>query len=748
MTGEWKTAAEWAGEQLNGIPQTKSGFVRFAKRAELHGLGDNYVRPRQASGGGWEYHVRCLPQKAQDAYHRRLAAADRQVAVESSLSRLNDDEPETIDTRRRRIMAARVAIIMKLEKRSMAIGSFSKAVAEFLSDAKEGLLDAETASTMKLAMDRTRGSAPSRPTLFNWRKALEKSGGDAKALMPKQRVQETKGDQDQLYPWFGLFLKHYGQPQKPTIHWAIERTIAEMTDAQRAEWSADKTAGLPCRLPSYPKAQRALRALKGGPNYLMAFKGREGPLALKARQLFTRRTLDGMEPGTIYTADGKTFDAEVAHPIHGRPFKPEITTVLDVVTRKCVGISLGLAENTQGVADAVRRACENHGIPAVFYTDRGPGFRNERLDQNSIGLIARLGIMSTNSLPYNSQARGIIERANLTMWNVLSKEFPTYMGADMDREAKLKVHKVTRKEMREFGESKLLPSWQEFVDAVAETVEAYNNRPHTSLKIRDPRTGRNRKASPNEVWAEFEANGFEPVEIRPDEVDDLFRPYEERVCQRGEVTIFGNQYSAPQLERYHGMPVLVGYDPFDAERVWVREREEINGEVDFGRLICVATFWHNKERYYPVSATDAAMKRRAEAALKRQDERRKRTLEELDPPAMLEHKPNAPIPFPTPSPKPEKATVSIDDIEEAEVVEIAEVKPAPKKKKWVPADDFELADHCIANPEEMTANQRRLLVELCNSRAGKELYEIRGGNVDDLKNLLASTAPKPVSTHK
>lgn len=60
-------------------------------------------------------------------------------------------------------------------------------------------------------------------------------------------------------------------------------------------------------------------------------------MKLKARLGFTRRTTEGMEPGTVYTADGKTFDASVAHPVSGRPFRPEITTVIDVATRRVVG---------------------------------------------------------------------------------------------------------------------------------------------------------------------------------------------------------------------------------------------------------------------------------------------------------------------------------------------------------------------------------------------------------------------------
>lgn len=752
MSSDWKTAAEWAAQNLEGLPSTKRRINAMAGREEWQLLGETKARKANRPGGGWEYNLSCLPKAAQADYRRRVTAnaqqeqraqelATREGRVGKTLARVASDQSavaQSIDARRRQIMEARATIVLELERRAFQCGNFSKAVAEFLSEAHAGLLQEPIASTVKRAMDKGRGLTPSRPTLYNWRKALNDAGGDAKALVPQKRVQETKGNLDDLYPWFSLFLRFYALPQKPTIQRAVEKTIEALSDAQRAAWEGNAEAKLPCRLPSYPKARRVLKSLAGGSGHLLAFKGREGPLALKARMSFKRRTFEDMDPTTVYTADGKTFDAEVAHPIQGKPFKPEITTILDAVTRKCVGVSLGLAENAQEVADALRRACEGHGIPAIFYTDNGSGYKNQRLDDASLGLCARLGITSTNSIAYNSQARGIIERSNATLWNTLAKEFPTYMGADMDREAQMFTHKVTRAEIKKFGQSAMLPSWEEFTQAVARTVEAYNDRPHAGLRIRDAVTGRMRKASPNEAWADFEARGFEVMPILASEADDLFRPYEERVCNRGEVTIFNNKYSAPELEPFNGITVLVGYDPFDASRVWVRERAELDGHMVPGRLLCVASFFHNKERYYPVSATDAAMERRNKAALARQDVKRARTLEELRPAVMLEHAKSVPLP---------KVKPSVPEIVEnsggptqpsADILEMP--KPARRKPRF--ADDYELADHCIQHPEEMDTNQRRLLLRMFNNPSARELFVLKGGRVDDLKNLLTSTTPQ------
>ena len=174
--------------------------------------------------------------------------------------------------------------------------------------------------------------------------------------------------------------------------------------------------------------------------------------------------------------------------------------MLDVVTRKIVGWSVGLAENTVVVAEALRRACESHGIPAIFYSDRGPGYRNRQIDHATLGLCARLGITTTHSLPYNAQARGLIERVNGTVWNRLAKDLPTFA---------------------------------EFKHAAEAAIAAYNDRVHSSLRVFNPFTRRYRKAAPNEVWDDFGRRGFEPVPLAAHEADDLFRPVERRKVHRG-----------------------------------------------------------------------------------------------------------------------------------------------------------------------------------------------------------------------
>lgn len=115
------------------------------------------------------------------------------------------------------------------------------------------------------------------------------------------------------------------------------------------------------------------------------------------------------------------------------------------------------------------------------------------MDADVSGLMGRLSITKMHAAPYGSQAKGRIERPNATIWDTLAKRLPTYIGTDMDMQAGQKVHKITRREIKEFGQSRLLPSWETFVRLCGEMVEEYNAKPHRGLpKFDDPDTGKTR----------------------------------------------------------------------------------------------------------------------------------------------------------------------------------------------------------------------------------------------------------------
>lgn len=744
----WASAAEWADLKLAKLPGTKRGIAMIAAREDWSRADSNHARPRNAAGGGWEYHVSCLPEAAQADYARRQrkVEADSAVAtVETSQSELVVRSAADLSARHKRAMECRAAILREVDRR-VFVDEISKrqAILSLIDDVKwdqqavkdgredQRILTPDLLIAAENANDR--GKSLSRSQVYDWASAFAKNG--ITGLAPKKT--REKANHDEIYPWLPLFFRFYGRPGDPSIKWCVQKTLRAMPSQELEDMAARGVD------PNYDKARRALKALKGTSDHLKAFKGREGPLALKARLSFKRRTFEGMDPTLIYTADGKTFDAEIAHPDHGQPFRPEITTILDVVTRKLVGWSVDLAENKRAVADALRMACEQHGIPAIFYTDRGPGYRNEEMDHPTLGLCARLGTTPTHSLPYNSQARGIIERVNGSVWNTLAKEFPTYIGPDMDREAKMRVHKETRRELKETGGSRLLPSFAEFIDRVEEMVRLYNDTPHSALRIRDEQTGRMRKASPNECWADFETRGFEHVPIAHHEVNELFRPHVKRRSRRGEVTWLNNHYSAPELEPYHGMSVLVGYDIHDGSKVWVRELEEVNGEELPGRLICVADFWHNKERYYPVSATGSAREKRVEGQLRRLKVKEDRIKDDLRTP-LLEARAEVPLEPLMPMPEPAPAIPPSENV--IPLAARATSSAAENDRNPYDDPDIDLAWDIVEAAEsyEIPSNHVQLMNGLLQNRAFVDMLKEVGLPIVSLADRL-SAAQEPLKS--
>jgi len=356
-------------------------------------------------------------------------------------------------------------------------------------------------------------------------------------------------------------------------------------------------------------------------------------------------------------------------------------------------------------------------------------------------------------LPYNSQARGAIERVHGTIWNRLAKDYPSYMGKDMDPEAAKKVFKESRRALqiiegkRQVEDPKtlqkaqrtyarLIISWQQFVEDVDTAIAEYNDTPHSGMRIRDPENGRMRSASPNEVWSQFEATGFQPFELDPGEADDLYRPYEKRKTNRALIELHTNSYFAIELEPWHGEYVFVGYDIHDAQKVWVRQIEKVDGEEVPGPLICVAEFAGNEQRYMPVSKQQLAEEKRLQGRLRRNQVK----VEEIEAEArpQLEQQQVVELALP---PLREPAPVPAD-IMDAEVLSFqpGPSAPAPRANHRNPFQDadLDLAWDIVEAPEdyEIPHGHVRLMSALLGNKAFVDMMREVGLPITELADRL------------
>jgi len=629
--------------------------------------------------------------------------------------------------RQRQTMQARAALLQYCDIKAAQGLTMLAAYETVAREAEACALPPDLQALVPVANDRSGGAARlSARTLRRWATERKKAGT---AGVAPQRSRER----EPAPVWMDAFLRYYARPMKPSI-----------ADCLR-QWQEDAPTA---QLPSYSAVRTALEKL----SHHERARGREGRLALKARSAFTKRDTSDLLPGSVYAADGTTWDREVEHPIHGRPFKPELTTVIDAHTRRVVGWSAGLAEGWQATIEALRHACAAC-IPAIFYSDRGSGYINEKMDGEITGFLARLGVTPMRALPYHSWAKGNVESFQ-KQWITLAKRAPTYTGRDMDKEARLLAFKTTRREVALFGQSRLLISWADFLGEVGDFIEKYNNRPHRGLpRIRDAQNGVKRNLTPNEMWAKAVAErGFEPIVPAEEEMHDLFRPYEIRMARRCCVQLGTNSYFDMALDPFHEKEVMVGYDMQDATRVWVREIDRTaEGRIP-GRLICVASFEGNSSRYVPVSMEQRAMEQRAKGRERRLQAHLAVVQEELRPGvidafAQNVNAPHVEIPslkFDAPRdaaltplpPQGEDADSVARSVVSEEVTSFAPAAESAREDERPHfTDDAGFAHWLTRHADQATETDRAYARELLSDRTSREMLRMRGVDCEALRAI-------------
>jgi putative transposase len=576
---------------------------------------------RSGRGGGKEYSFASLPAETRQYLAQQTIttapAVQATVPAPAIIQRTAQPVPATLKQWQREIMDARVGIMRLIERAAPMVG-VNKSINTIVKASINGELPEYTAANARKGQGRTL----SYDGIMKWWRTWKSSGGNCTALAPKDT-------ENYLEPaWAEAFKTCWSKPQKPSLTTVLD------------ELKNVIPAGVP--LPSYDQARRYLKKL----GMIELEKGRKTGKELQSLKPFRRRDTTDMYPGDAYTADGHCFDGEVAHPYHGRPFRPEVTPILDVATRKTVGWSVDLAESGLAVLDALRGACENYGPPAIFYTDNGSGYKNQMMTASGTGILSRLGITSEYSRPRNPQAHGLSERGHQTILIKAAKQLCTYIGSQMDGAAARIVYKETRKAAKQGNSSPLLIEWDAFVAFINAAIKTYNNTPHRGLPaLRDPISKKRINMTPNQAWE----TGLQRMQrelpqnewlLPANELPDLYHPAVERTVIRGEIQ-FGTltnglpkRYFSRDLENWNGHRVQVAYCPNDARKVWVRDLEH-------HRLLAVAELGGNSSEYFAESKREEARIKRGKGRLKRLELQAEEARLEMHGPApiVIEHPP-------------------------------------------------------------------------------------------------------------
>ena len=484
----------------------------------------------------------------------------------------------TFTDRQRDIEDARVALLAELRRLGNSIG-LNRAIDKIVEMIAAGALPERLQHLVQAA--NVKHDTLSRTTVFRWLR-LEKQH----ALAPAAAGRDYDLTED-LAAVFALFR----QPKKHTLAWCAQ----EVARGFGIDW--------------HPLYHRAARFREKLPKSIF-YVGRHTGAALKALQPFRRREFLSLAPNDVWVGDGHGAKLKVAHPITGSPFVPEVTAILDVPTRYCVGWSVSLSENCLAVADALRDAVAHHGIPLIYYSDNGGGQKNKMLDAPITGTLGALGVHHEVGRPGNPQGRGVIERFWQTVLIPLARRFETFQGRGADRDTLRLVSREIDQQLRAVNAGtvtvlpKKLPSWLQFLEALDHAVDDYNQaHEHSSL----PKRG-----SHHETPAAYRAERLVGTEIHkpaPAELATLFMPSIIRKAARGEVRLFNGVYFSKDLMLVDGEDVQVAYDIHDAAHVWVKKLS--------GELIAEAVLDRNRDGYFPKPMIERLRESRAKRRMGR-----------------------------------------------------------------------------------------------------------------------------------
>lgn len=621
------TAQELADMRLPGLPETRPGIVARAKTNAWDS------RARSGRGGGNEYSLESLPTEAQEAlrekiYQQVLATKTNTTPTRASKcgvskprTELNlmrqcpallDREVSALTEKQKLIADARAALAMEVEKLRDAGMSRTAAVNYVSNASRNGTLPEHLMKAVELANAR-KGSRTGVGTrsLQEWLSVFEstKSGAERLAMLAPGHLKAKKPEQ---ISWLPDFLAHWRSLNGPSMREAYRGFCKQ--------WQV-VYAGQPEKLDACPSYDAVRRAMVKLPRREKAL-GRVSGSAKLAYETYQKRDWSTMPVNGCWVSDGKSLDLVARHPVHGQPFTPELTLVLDGRTRYCVGWSLRLSESMDAVLDAYRYGMQHHGKPLFVYSDNGGGEANKTFDDKLTGIFPRMGITHMTSIPGRPQSRGLIERLNAVIPHRLGQRFETFNGRGADREnvrmtnraiqsairAEAAGRELTARQKKDLSK---LPTWQRLLDVIAEEVDAYNNEhEHRELPRRN---GRHMTPAAYRKMV-LEQEGDEIEYLTDVELREVLMAETIRVAQQGWISLMNNDYFSQDLINVDKEEVRVAYDIHDASEVIIRRMD--------GTYVCHAVWNGNKRDAIPVSKMQDAMKQRTKRRLGLLDKKR------------------------------------------------------------------------------------------------------------------------------
>lgn len=514
---EWWTASELSDAGLPDMPDTRQGIEKWIKSINLRAHAD-FARKRQGRGGGWEYHWKALPMRAQRKLLSEATAPDVTPAPDRDGAwTWFEGLPDAAQEKAR----ARLKIIQAVEALEGELGRHI---------AVESVARIETASAR---------------SIWNWLGMIEGVRRDDRLpyLAPRHRAAKRKETRDEVDPDFMDWLKSdYLRLARPSFSTCYRRAVRV---AQSKGWAISPEHTM----------RRRYKEQVSRPTEVLARYGLERLKQMFPPQVRDKSALRAME---VVNADYHKFDVFVRWPGEAQPVRPQMVAFQDIYSGLILSWRLDLTANSNGVMLAAGDMIEDWGIPDHVVLDNGrefaaklvtggtaTRFRFKVREDDIPGLFVALGVDVHWATPYSGQSKPI-ERAFRDMCDAISRD-PRLEGAWTGNTIDAKPENYGNR----------AAPLDEFLRIVEEGIQEHNLRQGRRSEVAWGRSFR-------EVFDESYASA--PIRKATEAQRRLWLMGAEGLrgkSSTGELKFQGNQYWAPWMHEIAGTRVIARFDPAD-----------------------------------------------------------------------------------------------------------------------------------------------------------------------------------------
>lgn len=516
---EWWTTDALAASGLPDVPTTRQGVDALAARNDWR-ADPALARRRQGRGGGWEYHWKALPVRAQAVLLKAAQAPEAEAPGRMDRGTAwawFDGLPEAVKTKAR----DRLHLVRKVEELSTPMGRHLAVVTV----AKE--------------------AAVAERTLWGWLAMIE--GVDASDMLaylaPRHRAAAPAREKCGASPEFLDRLKaDYLRLAGPSFASAYDR-VADLCRAKGWGIMTSRTA------------RRWLDANVPRVSQIYAREGEKGLARCFPPQIRDRSTLTAMEG---VNADCHKIDVFVRWPGIEKPVRPQIVGFQDLYSNKILAWRVDLDPNKVAVMSAFGDLVGDFGIPRHCLFDNGREFANKWLtggtatrfrfkvrEDDPLGVLPMLGIQVHWATPAHGQAKPI-ERGFRDFADRIARH-PAFEGAYVGNRPDAKPEN--------YG-NRAIPL-EEFLAVLDQGIRDHNARPGRLGPITKGR-------SFDETFAESYAAA--PIRKATDAQRRLWLMGQEvRKLDRnhGALKLHENSYWADWMNELAGQRVVARFDPED-----------------------------------------------------------------------------------------------------------------------------------------------------------------------------------------